>query len=92
MYIFIQLCFPGGSDSKESTFNAFNAVEWQLTPVFFPGKFHGQRSLVGYSLWGHKRLRPDLPTEQQQEKLSQKIWPIQNIGRSRPEKLVYANR
>ena len=19
-----------------------------------PGKFHGQRSLVGYSLWGHK--------------------------------------
>ena len=48
------MCFPGGSDSKESTFNAFNAVEWQLTPVFFPGKFHGQRSLVGYSLWGHK--------------------------------------
>ena len=25
-------------------------------PVFFPGKFHGQRSLVGYSLWGHKEL------------------------------------
>ena len=21
-------------------------------PVFLPGKFHGQRSLVGYSLWG----------------------------------------
>ena len=24
------------------------------TPVFLPGKFHGQRSLVGYSPWGHK--------------------------------------
>ena len=23
--------------------------EWQLTPVFLPGEFHGQRSLVGYS-------------------------------------------
>ena len=28
--------------------------EWQPTPVFLPGKYHGQRSLVGYSLWGHK--------------------------------------
>ena len=26
--------------------------KWQPTPVFFPGKFHGQRSLVGYSPWG----------------------------------------
>ena len=23
--------------------------KWQPTPVFVPGKFHGQRSLVGYS-------------------------------------------
>ena len=27
---------------------------WQPTPVFLPGKFHGQRSLVGYSRWGGK--------------------------------------
>ena len=27
---------------------------WQPTPVFLPGEFHGQRSLVGYSPWGHK--------------------------------------
>ena len=26
------------------------------TPVSLPGEFHGQRSLVGYSLWGHKEL------------------------------------
>ena len=24
------------------------------TPVFLPGKLHGQRSLVGCSPWGHK--------------------------------------
>ena len=28
--------------------------EWQPTPVFQPGEFHGQRSLVGYSPWGRK--------------------------------------
>ena len=26
--------------------------EWQSTPVFIPGKFHGQRSLAVYSSWG----------------------------------------
>ena len=29
--------------------------EWQPTPVFLPGKSHGQRSLVGCSPWGHKK-------------------------------------
>ena len=24
------------------------------TPVFLPGESHGQRSLVGYSSWGHE--------------------------------------
>ena len=28
--------------------------EWLPTPVFLPGKFPGQRSLMGYSPWGHK--------------------------------------
>ena len=28
--------------------------KWQPTPVFLPGKSHGQRSLAGYSPWGHK--------------------------------------
>ena len=27
---------------------------WQPTPVFLPGKSHGQRGLVSYSPWGHK--------------------------------------
>ena len=28
--------------------------KWQPTPVFLPGKSHGQRSLMGYSPWGRK--------------------------------------
>ena len=28
--------------------------KWQPTPVFLPGKTHGQRSLAGYSPWGRK--------------------------------------
>ena len=30
--------------------------KWQSTPVFLPGKSHGQRSLAGYSPWGCKEL------------------------------------
>ena len=39
--------------------------EWLPTPVFLPGEFHEQRSLVGYGPWGHKesdmieRLTPE---------------------------------
>ena len=33
--------------------------KWQPTPLFLPGKFNGQRSLVGYSPWGRKRVRYD---------------------------------
>ena len=33
--------------------------EWQPIPVFLPGEFHGQRSLVGYSPWDHKELYPN---------------------------------
>ena len=29
---------------------------WQPTPVFLPRETHGQRSLAGYSPWGHKEL------------------------------------
>ena len=51
--------FSGGSDGKESSCNAGDLVQslvgkipwraWQLTPVFLPGEFHGQRSLAGYN-------------------------------------------
>ena len=31
-----------------------NKIQWHPTPVLLPGKFHGQRSLVGYRPWGRK--------------------------------------
>ena len=33
------------------------------TPLFLLGKFHGQRSLVGYSSWGRKKLDMNEATE-----------------------------
>ena len=36
--------------------------EMAPTPVFLPGEFHGQKSPVGYSPWGHKRVGQDLAT------------------------------
>ena len=55
--------FPGDLDSEESACNTDSIPgwgrfpqrrEWQPTPVFLPGKSHGQRSLAGYSLWSRK--------------------------------------
>ena len=56
---------PGSSVGKESACNAGDPSsiwigkipwrrEWLPTPVFWPGEFYGQRSLAGYSPWGHK--------------------------------------
>ena len=28
-------------------------MAWQPTPAFLPGESHRERTLVGYSLWGH---------------------------------------
>ena len=39
--------------------------KWQPTPVFLPGKSHGQRSLESYSAWGSKSVGHDLSTKQQ---------------------------
>ena len=39
--------------------------KWQPTLVFLPGKSHGQRGLIGYCPWGHKRVRHDLAAKKQ---------------------------
>ena len=60
--------FPGGAGSKEYACQSrrckrpeFDPQEdfpwrtkWQPTLVFLPGESHGQRSLVGFSPWGHR--------------------------------------
>ena len=60
--------FPGGSEVKVSACNVGDLGsipgsgrfpwrrKWQPTPVLLPGKFHRQRSLVGYSPWDCKEL------------------------------------
>ena len=60
--------FSGGPGGKESACNTGNpgpipgsgtfpwGREWQPNLVFLPGKFHGQRSLVGYSPQDRKEL------------------------------------
>ena len=46
------------------------------TPEFLPRKSHGQRNLVGYSPWGHKRFRHNLDTEQHVSHLSKELATI----------------
>ena len=50
---------PAKQETLESRFNPWiEKIPWrrkrQPTPVFLPGKFRGQRSLVGYSPQGRK--------------------------------------
>ena len=54
-----------------------SSVKWQPTPVFLPGKFHGQRSLVGNSPWGRKES--DM-TEQLHSLVTQN-WVVLCFGR-----------
>ena len=56
--------FPGSSNSKESSCNVGDPSlipglgrspgegNGKTTPLFLPGEFHGQRSLVGYIVHG----------------------------------------
>ena len=61
--------FPWWHTGKESTFQArdreFDPWVGKIL-VFLLGKSHGQRSLIGYSPWGHKRVGHNLATQQQQ--------------------------
>ena len=44
----------GDSGSVPGSGRFPGAGVWQPTPGFLPGESQGQRSLVGYSPWGHK--------------------------------------
>ena len=48
--------------------------KWLATSVFLPRKSHGQRSLVGYSLWGHKRVGHNLAQLRNSEREFIILW------------------
>ena len=63
-------------------------MKWQPTPVLLPGKFHGRRSLVGYSPWGRKesdtseRLHFHFPSVKEEAWLAGweiKTWKFQTL-------------
>ena len=51
----MQVWFLGWNDPLER--------KWQPTPIFLLGKYHGQMSLVSYSLWSWTRVRHSLETK-----------------------------
>ena len=67
--------------------------KWQPIPVFLPGESKGQRSLVGYSPWGHsqtdttERLNPHLPQHHQPlPQLSNPGWHPPSLQHFKSEK------
>ena len=47
-------------ESKEMWFGKIPwRRKWQVTPEFLPGRFHGQRNLVGYGSLDHKEVNPN---------------------------------
>ena len=62
---FTKVFFPDGSDGKNTPAMRetwVRSLDWEdhlekkmaPTPIFWPGKFYGQRRLAGYSPWGPK--------------------------------------
>ena len=51
--------------------------KWQPMPIFLPGEFHGERSLAGYSPWGHKES--DTP-EAHEHACTPAIWHSSNLS------------
>ena len=48
--------------------------KWQTTPVFLHGKSHRQRSLAGYTPWGHRRVGHDWTTKKQEQTHLTDTW------------------
>ena len=87
--------FPGGSDGnkfclqrRRCRFNPWVGRipwrrEWLLTPVFLLGEISGQRSLAGYSPWGHKESdTTERLTHSKKYYLMQQATVIKNLAKS----------
>ena len=55
---------------------------WKPTPVFLPGESHGQRSLEGYSPWGHKEMDTAEATEHAEPKFHDPSEGLLSLGYS----------
>ena len=53
--------------------------KWQPSPVLLPGESHGQRSLVGYSPWGHTESDTTEVTKQEQQQWLW-CWPLSSCA------------
>ena len=88
--------FPGGSSGKEPTcqcrrhsrhiFDPWvgkipQRRSWQPTPVFLPGQFRGQKSLVGYSSWGlqSRTWLKRLSVHGRKDGEEEKEWPCRSL-------------
>ena len=84
-WIYINSGLPGWHNGKESACqcrrHGFDSCvgkipqrrKWQPISVFLPGKSHGQRSWVGCSAWGCKRVGHDWVTKQRWT-LNSALW------------------
>ena len=63
--------------------------KWHPISVFLPGKSHGQRILTGYSPWGHKSVRYNLATKQQQQQQNTHYKPFELSDNLQPFKIVF---
>ena len=64
--------------------------KWQPTPVFLPGKSHGEPSLAGYSPWGCKELDNDWACTRMLEpwyKLGHPVFFVGNSWKSTAQEL-----
>ena len=50
------MCLPSMQESRVQSLGWEDPLEKEMVTHSLPGEFHGQRSLVGYSPWGHKEL------------------------------------
>ena len=75
---------PGPRTPVEETGDAgsFLSGEVAPTPVFLPGESHGQRSLAGYSPWGHKDSEmTECLSSQMAAGVTHKIGKVRVVGR-----------
>ena len=90
-HIGLPWCLSGKDSFSQSRIWALIPIpwrrKWQPTPVFLPGKSHGQRILAGYSPRGYKRIGHGLTTTKDNSNfIFLALWhwlkyPIQDVWR-----------